>query len=327
MPKARATTKPATLQSQVDKMRVKMKHLAVWPLLVDAYPDGESLLCIQELPRGSILAVSEEALYYAVRPLLMANYLEKKLHSEVVNVRPATFNSTETVIELRGRGVSSWRIANASPELQFAIAFAKFTQPMRPFVREHVATLARRRLQLVHFDAYGVEDDSAWQKEIAQFFARVICARQPELRFDAKAAEYLPALMEAEVRQYRRTHRVSKEPPEDPIEFETHCASVMSAAGWRARATVASGDQGVDVVAEKGKYRLVLQCKRYSKPVGNKAVQEVIAGMQFEDATHGVVVTNATYTKSAQQLASKSSIVLLHVGELKAFATQFPRYK
>src|ERR1700730_11505635 len=75
---------------------------------------------------------------------------------------------------------------------------------------------------------------------------------------------------------------------------------------FRAGVTVVGSlrDQGVDVVAEKNGIRLVLQCKLYSRPVGNKAVQEAAAARAHEAADYGVVVSNNRYTQDAQQLAS-----------------------
>ena len=40
----------------------------------------------------------------------------------------------------------------------------------------------------------------------------------------------------------------------------------------------------MDVIAKKGDDVLVGQCKKYSKPVGNSAVQEVVAGMGYYGA-------------------------------------------
>jgi len=55
-----------------------------------------------------------------------------------------------------------------------------------------------------------------------------------------------------------------------PSDFEVFCAEELSRSGWAARVTTQSRDQGVDVVAEKAGIRVVLQCKLYSNPVGNK---------------------------------------------------------
>ena len=57
-----------------------------------------------------------------------------------------------------------------------------------------------------------------------------------------------------------------------PVDFEAFCAEELRRAGWNARVTMQSRDQGVDVIADKSNVRVVLQCKLYTSPVGNKAV-------------------------------------------------------
>ncbi len=61
-------------------------------------------------------------------------------------------------------------------------------------------------------------------------------------------------------------------------EYEEHCAEILRTAGWETRSTPKSGDQGVDIIAERDGIRIAIQCKNYKQPVGNKAVQEVLAG-------------------------------------------------
>lgn len=101
-----------------------------------------------------------------------------------------------------------------------------------------------------------------------------------------------------------------------PEEFEHYCAGLLRRAKWRAEVTPASGDQGVDIVAEKRGQRIVVQCKMYSKPVGNRAVQEIVAGIAHTDAQRGVVVTTIGYTQSAQALAESNNVLLLRHDEL-----------
>ena len=88
-------------------------------------------------------------------------------------------------------------------------------------------------------------------------------------------------------------------------------------AGWEASVTMQSRDQGVDVIAEKNGLRVVLQCKLYARPVGNKSVQEAAAGRAHERAHRGAVVTNNSYTPSAEQLAATNGILLLHYRDLE----------
>lgn len=101
-----------------------------------------------------------------------------------------------------------------------------------------------------------------------------------------------------------------------PDEFEHYCAALLRQARWRADVTPASGDQGVDIVAEKRGLRIVVQCKMYSKPVGNRAVQEIVAGIAHVDAQRGVVVTTVGYTPAAEALAASNNVLLLHHSQL-----------
>jgi restriction system protein len=101
-----------------------------------------------------------------------------------------------------------------------------------------------------------------------------------------------------------------------PEEFEHYCAALLRRARWRADVTQASGDQGVDIVAEKRGLRIVVQCKMYSKPVGNRAVQEIVAGIAHEEAQRGVVVTTVGYTSAAEALAASNNVLLLHHSQL-----------
>ena len=96
-----------------------------------------------------------------------------------------------------------------------------------------------------------------------------------------------------------------------PEEFEHYCAAVLKERSWKARVTQMSGDQGVDIVADKGGFRIAVQCKKYSKPVGNQAVQEVVAAMAHVGAQRGVVVTTRGYTPAAVKLAASNQVLLL----------------
>ncbi len=102
-----------------------------------------------------------------------------------------------------------------------------------------------------------------------------------------------------------------------PEEFEHYCAAVLREMKWKARVTQASGDQGVDIVADKRGIRIVIQCKKYSKPVGNRAVQEIVAAIAHEDAQRGVVVTTSNYTAAAKKLAASNKVLLLHHSDLR----------
>lgn len=96
-------------------------------------------------------------------------------------------------------------------------------------------------------------------------------------------------------------------------DYEKHCAMKMRLRGyWFVRVCGKSHDFGADITARKfllfGK--VVVQCKHYSKPVGVKAVQEVIAARQYYGASIAAVATNSTFTKAAKQLAERCGVKL-----------------
>ena len=100
-------------------------------------------------------------------------------------------------------------------------------------------------------------------------------------------------------------------------EYEVYCGNILVEAGWNVELTSTTNDQGVDLVAQIEDIKICIQCKRYSNPVGNKAVQEIIAGTQFYGGTHAVVVSNAGFTKSARELADSTGVLLISDIELK----------
>lgn len=80
--------------------------------------------------------------------------------------------------------------------------------------------------------------------------------------------------------------------------------------------TKASGDYGVDIIAQKGSEKYAIQCKYYSKPIGVSAVQEVAAGKMMYGCTAAMVVTNNRFTNAAENLANVAGVILVpHVSE------------
>ena len=79
--------------------------------------------------------------------------------------------------------------------------------------------------------------------------------------------------------------------------YEHRCAQMLRRKGFHhVEVTKKSGDQGVDIIAYKHFSKYAIQCKYYSYPVGNKAVQEVYAGGKYYDCDRCIVMTNGTFT-------------------------------
>ena len=78
--------------------------------------------------------------------------------------------------------------------------------------------------------------------------------------------------------------------PEDGLEFENWVAVQLEKFGWKAYKSPSSGDQGIDVIGEYDGISLGIQCKLYSDPVGNKAVQECLSGKYYYELNFASVV-------------------------------------
>ena len=85
---------------------------------------------------------------------------------------------------------------------------------------------------------------------------------------------------------------------------------ILEQAGWEVEETPATNDQGVDLIACIEDLRVCIQCKCFAKAVGNKAVQEIIAGTKYRNGTHSVVVAKSGFTTLAKQLAESANVIL-----------------
>jgi restriction system protein len=193
--------------------------------------------------------------------------------------------------------------------------------------------LLRKRAQLVRADAYGKLQFEKWVKEVDYFvtnhMAPALSAEEKSVLHRDRAV--FVRLVTDTVEALTKSRPVFAEFSDrlTPTDFELFCAEQLKLSGWDARVTLRSRDQGVDVIAEKSGVRVVLQCKLYSGPVGNKAVQEIAAGRAHEQAHYGAVVTNSRYTSAADQLAASTGVLLLHHSDLanleKLIGTHAPR--
>jgi hypothetical protein len=95
------------------------------------------------------------------------------------------------------------------------------------------------------------------------------------------------------------------------MEFEVHVANLLRSQGYEVCGTPQTGDQGADLIAKKSGKMVIIQAKRYQGVVGNSAVQEVIAALQYYGGDEGWVVTNSTFSSSAKALAQKANVRLI----------------
>lgn len=185
---------------------------------------------------------------------------------------------------------------------------------MKEIVESHKQELLIRRKQTTITKAYGLIDTAKWEKEKEIFLAQVLA---PQLRhFDEIDSRINLSMYLDKVTDDYNNAKLGYSDDMDPYEYEHFVASELDSLGWKTTVTVASGDQGVDVIAEKYGCRLAIQCKLYQNPVGNDAVQQILAGKAFSKAHFAAVVSNAAFTKSAAQIAEVTNVWLLHHDDL-----------
>jgi hypothetical protein len=89
--------------------------------------------------------------------------------------------------------------------------------------------------------------------------------------------------------------------------------------------TRATNDQGADLVINIGKRVIVVQAKQCQAPQGNTPVQEILGAMSIYHANEAWVVTTATFTKGAIDLARSSGVGLIDGSQLLNFAERLLR--
>ena len=110
------------------------------------------------------------------------------------------------------------------------------------------------------------------------------------------------------------------------FEFERIVSQIYAINGYKVRITPSSNDFGIDVLAYKNEKILAIQTKRYSKPVGIAAVQEVASGAPYYKANQAVVITNSTFTTNAKKLAKTLKVDLIDRAKLSVmWAKAFPK--
>ena len=105
-------------------------------------------------------------------------------------------------------------------------------------------------------------------------------------------------------------------PPSDGEGYELYCKGLLCQAGWDATLTPKTGDKGADILACRGEEKMVVQCKNYKNPIGNKAVQEVYSAKEIYSAQRAIVVAPNGYTKQAKDDALNLDVMLCHDNDL-----------
>lgn len=125
---------------------------------------------------------------------------------------------------------------------------------------------------------------------------------------------------------YRKHWKITEMDEMEGVAFEQFCADLLARRGFdEIELTKASGDYGIDILAQKEGVTYAVQCKRYSEPVGVKAVQEAYAGRDYYDRMVGAVMTNQYFTSAAVEAAKKLKILLWDRGYIESMLKETDR--
>ena len=217
---------------------------------------------------------------------------------------------------------------------------ARLLSITRDVTVRYARLLSVKQKQLVIHDGYGNYQLRPWIDHVGYFIDNVVLREARSRGLAIADVRQGSTLWSKLVQTLLATLHAQEEAGAGPVgdddiisgeHYETLCRNLLQAQGWRVDTTPVTGDQGADLIAEADGRRIVIQCKFYAKPVGNKAVQEAHAALGFHAGDRAAVVSNATFTRSAHQLARANDVLLLHhdqladLGRLVRDAERVPR--
>jgi restriction system protein len=180
-------------------------------------------------------------------------------------------------------------------------------------------------------DRYGTFYPDGWEREKASFISSRITPRLREAGYDTILPALLPAI-DGEIERHANSlidppvatagspSPVAREDAEaidtDLSLYASRCTSLLKSAGWTTDPSPAAYSMAVDIFAERGGRKLLLQCNGGSAPVGVEVVQQVYTLKDRRRADIAAIVTHAPFTRAAQQMASANGVHALHDDEL-----------
>jgi len=206
-----------------------------------------------------------------------------------------------------------WKKDNNKKENQIAVK-KRVLKKCISIAKSNAQQLARQRKKSSHNDVYGKVNYSQWyEKEIPYFIENHVFPRlnQEELENWFHFTDELGIEID-KIAKKTRVKTIGYDSKMTGFQFEDYCLGLFEKKGWIVSKTKAGADQGVDLIIEKNNFRIGVQCKKYAKPIGNKAVQEIKAGISHYGLNYGIVLTNNKFTTQAIQLAKSNNIGLYH---------------
>lgn len=110
-------------------------------------------------------------------------------------------------------------------------------------------------------------------------------------------------------------------------EFEALVEKLIERMGFIVEERKLTVDGGIDVLAKSyepirgGTY--VIQCKRYTKKVGQPVLRDLYGVVHSKNANKGILITNSTFTKSAMEFARNKQLELIDGEKIRSLLSKY----
>lgn len=224
-----------------------------------------------------------------------------------------------------GTGWGGWAYLNARASRQIDESLAAELDQLASQYREALTIQFR---QSCRHDPFGDPDDSRWHRVLSEFLSSKFRRNRENIKswLASPAGDRARQELDARVRQWVKVQDAMPGSIDaanvTPIEYEQHCAQLLKRSGWNVQLTPVSGDGGADLVARRSGACVIIQCKRYAKPVGNRAVQEAYTAKSLYGGSLACVVAPNGFTKQAEREAYGLGVLLLHHSKLSGLGSE-----
>lgn len=111
-----------------------------------------------------------------------------------------------------------------------------------------------------------------------------------------------------------------------PGGFESYVAGLFRQKGYRVRQRGRRGDRGVDLeLTHASGRKAIVQCKRYTRPIGPDIVRELFGTLVHERVHHAFLVTTAEISDAAREWANDKPMTLIDGPTLVRIAAALQR--
>lgn len=99
-------------------------------------------------------------------------------------------------------------------------------------------------------------------------------------------------------------------------QFEESVAQLFRKHGYTARITNQGGDGGVDIWIERDGKKMIVQCKRYNKPIGPHVIRDLYGTMHQLKVDEACIASTGGFTKGVREFADGKNIELLDLNRI-----------